>query len=355
MSPSVAMGFEAMAFGQNEDVVECVKRSILSMTTEVIVDIIKDVTLSRESVKEKLINEWLACDYENQVQAFLAGGEELEDDSYADESTNISSSDENASPTQVAAPWQSPCRQQLNPDTPAFLPQAQVAPGALSLVDMLPDAPAYIEQSWAMSEDFASSGTIQSLEQRHGRQQLELSSLIQSQATEDSKQQKLQRTLLIAYFPRRATEEDLLQVLSWVAKVTNVRIVRANTGESRCYCFAEFETLRAAEEVWSKCQDKRVVMNDESGRSWYLTATWARSPADTHARNLGGLKDVVRSQDAEDISTTKGSRLDCNRRAKAKSAGKQSPLSPGKLKAPCDTGSNGRKQARQVSLAALLP
>eukprot|EP00930_Biecheleria_cincta_P082384 TRINITY_DN72121_c0_g1_i1.p1 TRINITY_DN72121_c0_g1~~TRINITY_DN72121_c0_g1_i1.p1 ORF type:complete len:371 (+),score=88.25 TRINITY_DN72121_c0_g1_i1:89-1114(+) len=341
------MDFETMAFGQNEDMVECVKKSILSMTTAVIVDIIKEVALSRESVKEKLINDWLAGDYESQVQAFLAGEEELEDDSFADESTNVSSSDDNLSPIKCGTRWQSAFTKQLDPDTPAFLPQAPAAVGALSLMDMLPDAPAYVQQGWPMFDDFASPGSMQAHEQRPDRQQLELSSLIQSQATEDSKQQKLQRTLLIAYFPRRASEEDLLQVLSWVAKVNSLRIVRANTGESRCYCFAEFETLQGAEEAWAKCQQHRLVMNDESGRAWFLTATWARSQADTHAR----LKHVVRNQGAENTSTTK----DGSRRAKPKSAGKQSPLSPGKLQAPIDTGSSSRTQALQVSLEALLP
>lgn len=348
MSPPGTMGFEAMAVAQNEDMVECVKKKMLSMTTEVIVDIIKEVALSREAVKDRLINEWLVCDYESQVQAFLAGDgeaeeeaeEEVDDDSYVEESTSVcssGSSDDTGSPIQVAAPWKSPRTKQLDPDSPAFLP------GALSLAEMLPTDPAYVQQSWFLSEDSAIPCGDTSQAQRPCRQQLELSSLIQTQVTGESKQQRLQRTLLIAYFPRRASEEDLLAVLSWVAKVTSVRIVRANTGESRCYCFAEFETLHGAEEAYARCLEHRLVMNDESGRSWYLTATWARN-SDIHARSMGGLKDA-RSQGVEHTSTTKDGR-NCM-------SGKLRPLSPGKLKTR-DAGGNSRKQARQVSLAALL-
>mmetsp|Transcript_159972 Transcript_159972/g.298478 ORF Transcript_159972/g.298478 Transcript_159972/m.298478 type:complete len:311 (+) Transcript_159972:67-999(+) len=85
------------------------------------------------------------------------------------------------------------------------------------------------------------------------------------------------RTLLIAYFPRGTSEDNLQSVFEAFGNVHTVNIVKDKVGLPMCYGFIRFAKASAAEEAFSTCQTGRIIMHDSTGKAWHLKASWARN------------------------------------------------------------------------------
>jgi len=84
------------------------------------------------------------------------------------------------------------------------------------------------------------------------------------------------RTLVLAYFPRSASEEDVLKAVGSVGSACKGRIARDANGSSRCFGFFEFVDEASCQEVLAACKEGRIVLDDEFGHTWHLRASRAR-------------------------------------------------------------------------------
>jgi len=88
------------------------------------------------------------------------------------------------------------------------------------------------------------------------------------------------RTLVLAYLPRHAAEDDIAAAVdSAMGKqgcVHRARIVRDRAGTSECYGFFEFSDDVTATNVNEACRKGHVVIDDEVGHTWHVRASRAR-------------------------------------------------------------------------------
>lgn len=86
------------------------------------------------------------------------------------------------------------------------------------------------------------------------------------------------RTLLVAYFPREATKEELGEALSMHGAVSRVHlIVEKETRKPKCYGFVEFQTQEAAAAVLAAAEAGAVTMIDGRQHKWHLRAERVRA------------------------------------------------------------------------------
>jgi len=90
---------------------------------------------------------------------------------------------------------------------------------------------------------------------------------------------KAKRTLLVAYFPRCATEEDLGNAFAsaGIGAPCWASIMRDKTGLSKCFAFVEFSSHELAREAIRACANGCVCMHDHTHKVWHLKTEWARA------------------------------------------------------------------------------
>jgi RNA recognition motif-containing protein len=93
-----------------------------------------------------------------------------------------------------------------------------------------------------------------------------------------SRQGKARRTILLAYLPRSATEQDVQHALAkaGISGCVSVNIMREG-GESKCFGFVCLHTPTAAKATLEACNKGSIVIGDNSGKAWHIKASWARS------------------------------------------------------------------------------
>lgn len=84
-------------------------------------------------------------------------------------------------------------------------------------------------------------------------------------------------TLLVAYLPRAATEEEVNAVFAEFGEVISFKLmVNPETKESRCFGFLKFKLPEACQKALHKVQQSKVIMaQKDSGYIWYLKAEYA--------------------------------------------------------------------------------
>ena len=95
-------------------------------------------------------------------------------------------------------------------------------------------------------------------------------SITQSESLEEAFSDARRRTLLVAYFPRTATEHDLVQALGKVGTTSRARVVRHDGGASQCYGSVEFIDENSADAALNACRRGEVRLDDLTG----LTRPW---------------------------------------------------------------------------------
>eukprot|EP00971_Amphidinium_carterae_P205922 4086605-Amphidinium_carterae.1 len=93
-----------------------------------------------------------------------------------------------------------------------------------------------------------------------------------------SKENHVQRDLLIAYIPRSASCQDLRKTFEEFGAVEQAFLVRDNRGTSKCYGFIRFELVEDAAAVIGQCSRGKVHMTDANGKVWHVKASWATNP-----------------------------------------------------------------------------
>lgn len=89
---------------------------------------------------------------------------------------------------------------------------------------------------------------------------------------------KDQKTLLIAYYPWEAREDDVFNVFGKFADVKRVRlIVDRDSKRPKCYGFVKFATTEQAQ-IALKCTLKGLIqLRDMRGHIWHVKGEWAWS------------------------------------------------------------------------------
>ncbi|CAD7971436.1 unnamed protein product [Amoebophrya sp. A120] len=86
------------------------------------------------------------------------------------------------------------------------------------------------------------------------------------------------QTLLIAYFPWEATEEDVHREFSKHCKVKRVHLVLdKNNTRPRCFGFVKFESKEEAMKALDATREGLVCLNDSRDHVWHLKAEWAKT------------------------------------------------------------------------------
>ena len=86
------------------------------------------------------------------------------------------------------------------------------------------------------------------------------------------------RTLLIAYFPREATKEEITKCLSKHGHVTRVHMIfEKDTKKPKCYGFVEFNSTDDASAVLAATEGGAVTMVDTRDHMWHLRAERVRA------------------------------------------------------------------------------
>lgn len=104
-------------------------------------------------------------------------------------------------------------------------------------------------------------------------------------AVDKSEHQKLNggpmapsRTLLIAYFPREATKDEIYEALNKHGPVSRVHlIVEKDTKKPKCYGFVEFHTQETATHVLAASEAGAVTMLDSRDHMWHIRAERVRA------------------------------------------------------------------------------
>lgn len=109
-----------------------------------------------------------------------------------------------------------------------------------------------------------------------GPLELCLESLCAEEPSSSSPEEVRRRTLLIAYFPRSAQEDDIARAFAGTAALARGRIARDTAGASRCFGFFEFGDEDAAEVALTACREGRIVLDDEFKHTWHLRASRSR-------------------------------------------------------------------------------
>ncbi|CAK0898369.1 unnamed protein product [Prorocentrum cordatum] len=87
-------------------------------------------------------------------------------------------------------------------------------------------------------------------------------------------------TLVVAYFPRAASDEDVCRALDGaVGKANSVRRCEVRAGEGGLYGFFEFADAQLAEAALDACNRGTLIMRDSAQKKWYLHASRARRAA----------------------------------------------------------------------------
>lgn len=85
------------------------------------------------------------------------------------------------------------------------------------------------------------------------------------------------RTLLLAYFPRKATEQELEEIFGVYGEITLLNLCKDKFGAPLCYGFLRFREAQAAEKAHDDCRDGHITMKDAGGKVWHLKASWAKT------------------------------------------------------------------------------
>ena len=86
------------------------------------------------------------------------------------------------------------------------------------------------------------------------------------------------RTLLIAYFPREATKDEITRCLSKHGNVTRVHLIlEKDTKKPKCYGFVEFNSTEDASAVLAATEGGAVTMVDARDHMWHLRAERVRA------------------------------------------------------------------------------
>jgi len=85
-----------------------------------------------------------------------------------------------------------------------------------------------------------------------------------------------QRTLLVAYLPRCATEDDVQSAFAGFSTSCVVSIMREGS-ESKCFGFVKFLTRDEAQSAMLACTNGGIMIKDRSNKAWFVKASWARS------------------------------------------------------------------------------
>mmetsp|Transcript_12805 Transcript_12805/g.31180 ORF Transcript_12805/g.31180 Transcript_12805/m.31180 type:complete len:426 (+) Transcript_12805:749-2026(+) len=86
------------------------------------------------------------------------------------------------------------------------------------------------------------------------------------------------QTLLIAYFPWEATEEDVHTEFSKFCAVKRVHLVLdKNNTRPRCFGFVKFESPEDAKLALEATKEGKVCLNDSREHVWHLKAEWAKT------------------------------------------------------------------------------
>lgn len=88
--------------------------------------------------------------------------------------------------------------------------------------------------------------------------------------------------LLISSLPRCATRTELLSTFGRFGKIALTSVVK-----DKCYGFVTFKTSEAARDAMQRCEQGHVVMPDETGKPWYVQASWAASNRPQRQRRHG--------------------------------------------------------------------
>mmetsp|Transcript_45865 Transcript_45865/g.109211 ORF Transcript_45865/g.109211 Transcript_45865/m.109211 type:complete len:276 (+) Transcript_45865:50-877(+) len=123
----------------------------------------------------------------------------------------------------------------------------------------------------------------------------EASSSSQGRGNADAVRELLRRTLVVAYLPRAASEDEVHQALAEWAQITRLRMPKDTGGNSKCFCFVECATEDEAIKLLNHCRDGKVVMTDAQSGEWQLRASRARratavAPAPARRRGTRGGK-----------------------------------------------------------------
>ena len=99
-------------------------------------------------------------------------------------------------------------------------------------------------------------------------------SITQSESLEEAFSDARRRTLLVAYFPRAATEHDLVQAIGKVGTI-RAHIEREEDGASKCFGMVEFIDKNSAHAAYNACRRSEVRLDDLFGHTWHLRANVA--------------------------------------------------------------------------------
>jgi len=86
-----------------------------------------------------------------------------------------------------------------------------------------------------------------------------------------------QRTLLIAYFPREASESLVWESFQRFGAVEDVNLIwDMKSRRPRCYGFVRFVDRSAAMQGLWATQNRKIELFDNRGLPWYVKAEWAK-------------------------------------------------------------------------------
>jgi len=91
----------------------------------------------------------------------------------------------------------------------------------------------------------------------------------------DQSSSKAPRTLLIAYIPRFASEEEMKSVFGHFGTLCSANIMRERNGQSKCFGFVVFADHAGAKCALEACATGRVILEDDNFKAWHLKASWA--------------------------------------------------------------------------------
>lgn len=94
-------------------------------------------------------------------------------------------------------------------------------------------------------------------------------------------QPELPRSLLIAYYPREATEADIGEAFGTYGEVRDIYLV-VKGGEPKCYGFVNFTTHEGAVQALEATQRGAIYFFDRRGLQWTVKAEWAKSSGSRH-------------------------------------------------------------------------
>ncbi|CAD7966378.1 unnamed protein product [Amoebophrya sp. A25] len=101
------------------------------------------------------------------------------------------------------------------------------------------------------------------------------------------------QTLLIAYFPWEATEDDVAREFGRFCQVRRVHLVLdKNNTRPRCFGFVKFASPEDAILALDATRDGRVTLNDSRNHVWHLKAEWAKTGDMVDDENKAGKSPV---------------------------------------------------------------